>query len=52
MMGFRAMNEEVINQVDVEDLTCEVCDEMLEAAAGNEEIHAWTTICTGITCPG
>jgi len=51
-MGFRVMNEEVINQVDAEDLTCEVCDEMLEAAAGNGEIHAWTNLCTGIQCPG
>jgi len=52
MMGFCVMNEEAINQTNEEDLTSEVCDEMLEAAAGNEEIHAWTTICTGITCPG
>jgi hypothetical protein len=48
MMGFRAMNEEAVYEADAEDLA----DEALENAAGNEEIHAWTTICTGITCPG
>jgi hypothetical protein len=52
MMGFRVMNEEAVGQAYEENLACEVCDEMLEAAAGNEEIHAWTTICTGIQCPG
>ena len=52
MMGFRVMNVEVINQVDAEDLTYEVSDEALEAAAGNEALPAWTNICTGIQCPG
>ena len=52
MMGFRVMNVEVINQVDAEDLTYEVSDEALEAAAGNEALPAWTNVCTGIQCPG
>jgi hypothetical protein len=52
MMGFRVMNVEVINQVDAEDLTYEVSDEALEAAAGNEALPAWTNFCTGISCPG
>ena len=49
-MGFRAMNEEAV--VVAEELTSEVSDEALEAAADNEELSAWTNICTGISCPG
>jgi hypothetical protein len=46
------MNEEAINQADAEDLTSDVSDEALEAAIKDEAQPAWTTICTGITCPG
>jgi hypothetical protein len=47
------MNEEAAEQADAEDLTSEVSDEALEtAAAKNDARPAWTTICTGITCPG
>ena len=52
MMGFRAMNEESVYQADAEDIPSEVSDEALETAAGNEALHAWTNICTGIQCPG
>jgi hypothetical protein len=48
--GIRAMNE--VDQADAEDLTSDVSDEALEAAIKNEAQPAWTTICTGITCPG
>jgi hypothetical protein len=48
--GIRAMNE--VDQVDAEDLTSDVSDEALEAAINNEAQPAWTTICTGVTCPG
>ena len=51
-MGIRVMNEEAVYQADEEDLTYEVSDEALETAAGNEALHAWTNICTGIHCPG
>src|SRR5262249_12865961 len=34
----------------IEDLY-EVCDEVLEAAAGNEALPAITMFCTGIGCP-
>jgi hypothetical protein len=44
------MDEEAI--AVAEDLTIEVSDEALEAAAGNEALFAWTNICTGVQCPG
>jgi hypothetical protein len=44
------MNEEAV--AAAEELTSEVSDEALEAAAGNEALFAWTNICTGISCPG
>jgi hypothetical protein len=54
MMGFRAMNEEAVDQADEEDnLAYEVSDEALEAA-GNEEMPQTATatwICSGIWCP-
>lgn len=49
MIGFGVMIEEAVL---VEDLTFEVSDEALEAAAGNEALAAWTNICTGVQCPG
>ena len=50
MMGFEVMNE--VDQADAEDLTSDVTDEVLEAAAKNEALPAWTWVCTGIGCPG
>jgi hypothetical protein len=46
------MNEEAINQAAEEALAYDVSDDALETAAGNEALHAWTNICTGISCPG
>jgi hypothetical protein len=51
-MGFRVMNEEAIDRADAEDLTSDVSDEALEAAIKNEAQPAWTTVCTGVGCPG
>jgi hypothetical protein len=48
--GIRAMNE--VDQADAEDLTSDVSDEALEAAIKNEAQPAWTTVCSGIQCPG
>jgi hypothetical protein len=43
-MGVPVMNGEVIGQIDAAELTSELSDEALEAAAGNElpETMAWT----------
>jgi hypothetical protein len=46
------MNEEAIDRADAEDLTSDVSDEALEAAIKNEAQPAWTTVCTGVGCPG
>ena len=48
--GIQVMNE--VDQADAEDLTSDVTDEVLEAAAKNEALPAWTWVCTGIGCPG
>jgi hypothetical protein len=50
MMGFCVMIDEAV-QVDEEVFSCEVSDEALEAAAGNEALPAITMFCTGIGCP-
>jgi hypothetical protein len=45
------MNNETVNQADEEDLLgCEVSDEALEAAAGNEAMPTATFICSGFCC--
>jgi hypothetical protein len=52
MMGIRVVNDEAI-QAD-EELSYEVSDEALEAAAGSEEMPQTATatwICSGIWCP-
>jgi hypothetical protein len=49
--GFHVMDEEAVDQADAEDIS-EVTDEALETAVYNEALPAWTTICTGIQCPG
>jgi hypothetical protein len=46
------MNDEAVYQADEEDVTNEHSDDELEAAVRNEARPAWTTICTGVTCPG
>jgi hypothetical protein len=48
--GIRVMNE--VDQADAEDLTSDVSDEVLETAAKNEALPAWTWVCSGIGCPG
>ena len=49
------MNDEAVRQADEEDdLSYEVSDEALEAAAGNEAMPQTATatwICSGIWCP-
>jgi hypothetical protein len=32
--------------------TSDVSDEVLETAAKNEALPAWTWVCSGISCPG
>ena len=44
------MNE--VDQADAEDLASDVSDEVLETAAKNEALPAWTWVCSGISCPG
>jgi len=45
------MNE--VDPADAEDLTSDVSDEvMLETAAKNEALPAWTWVCSGKDCPG
>ena len=51
-IGISVMNNEAFDQADEEDLTCEVSDEALETAAGNEALPALTMFCSGIQCPG
>ena len=46
------MNEEVVDQADAEELISEASDEALETAAYNEVLPAWTSVCSGINCPG
>jgi hypothetical protein len=46
------MNEEAVDQVDAQDLISEISDEALETAAYNEVLPSWTSICSGIQCPG
>jgi hypothetical protein len=41
-----------LERTDAEALSCEVSDEALEAAAGNEWLANWTMFCSGIQCPG
>ena len=48
--GIRVMNE--VDQADAEDLASDVSDEVLETAAKNEALPAWTWVCSGISCPG
>jgi hypothetical protein len=48
--GIRVMNE--VDQADAEDLTSDVSDEVLETAAKNEALPAWTWVCSGKDCPG
>jgi hypothetical protein len=52
MIGFRVVNEEAFDQADEDYLICEVSDEALETAAGNEALPALTMFCSGIQCPG
>ena len=46
------MNEEAVYEADAEDLAYEVSDEALENAARDEVRPAWTSVCSGISCPG
>ena len=48
--GIRVMNE--VDPADAEDLTSDVSDEVLETAAKNEALPAWTWVCSGISCLG
>ena len=41
-----------LDRAEAEILSCEVSDEALEAAAGNDSLASWTMFCTGIQCPG
>jgi hypothetical protein len=41
-----------LDQTEAETLSCDVSDEALEAAAGNDSLANWTMFCTGIQCPG
>jgi len=50
--GISVMNEEAVYQADEEDLAYEVSDEVLEITARNETLPAWTSVCSGINCPG
>ena len=44
------MNE--VDEADAEDLTADVSDEVLETAAKNKSLPAWTWVCSGKDCPG
>jgi hypothetical protein len=44
------MNE--VYPAGAEDLTSDVSDEVLETAAKNEALPAWTWVCSGKDCPG
>jgi hypothetical protein len=46
--GIRVMNE----VADAEDLTSDVSDEVLETAAKNEALPAWTWVSSGKDCSG
>jgi hypothetical protein len=48
--GSRVMNE--VYPAGAEDLTSDVSDEVLETAAKNEALPAWTWVCSGKDCPG
>jgi hypothetical protein len=52
MIGLSVMNEEAVDQADAEALISEVSDEAMETAAYNEVLPSWTSICSGIQCPG
>ena len=40
------------DQTEVDILSYEIADEVLEAAAGSESLGAWSMFCSGIQCPG
>jgi hypothetical protein len=46
------MNDIGADPTEADALSCEIADDALEAAAGNEYLAAWSMFCSGIQCPG